>query len=89
MDYFEIGVYGVMFGLNVLFGWLGMKWMQRKGYAETAWVILVLSLVIGFVLPLLVVSFLPGRRHPAPRRNLQRRALPAANLPQPRKQNAS
>lgn len=80
MNIVEIVMLAVFLGLNVLFGFLGMRWMQRKGYPDSAWVILVLSICSGFVLPLLVVSFLPSRR-----RVVARRALPtAAQRPQAR-----
>lgn len=83
MEYIEIAAYAVLIGLNVLFGWLCMNWMRRKGYEDIAWLGLVLSLVTGFVFALLVVSFLPGRRQRVARRPLNR-AMPKPRLPQAR-----
>ncbi len=84
MTMFEIGMLAGMAVLNLAFGVAGMRWMQRKGYPESAWVILVLSICMGFVLPLLVVNFLPSRRRPVERRPLRSFGdRPAPRLPQP------
>lgn len=87
MELFEVIAYGVLFGLNVLFGWLGSKWVTKKGYPELGWVIWLCCIVAGFVVPLLVVSFLPGRAHRVPRRRLKRGPghLAPARMPEPRK----
>lgn len=83
MEYFEIAAYAVLLVLNVLFGWLCMNWMRRKGYEDIAWLGLVMSLLTGFVVALLVVSFLPGRRQRVARRPLHR-PMPRARMPQAR-----
>ncbi|MBX3458836.1 MAG: hypothetical protein KF696_02585 [Planctomycetes bacterium] len=83
MEHFEIIAYGVLFVLNVLIGWACMGWMRRKGYADSAWVALVVSVAAGFVIAVLLVSFLPGRAHPAHRRPLNRPML-RPRLPQPK-----
>lgn len=84
MTEFDIGMLAGWALLNIAFGVAGMRWMQRKGYPESAWVILVLSICMGFVLPLLVVNFLPSRRRPVERRPLRSFGQrPAPRLPQP------
>lgn len=88
MTYFEIVAYPIAFGLNVLFSWLGARWIARKGYPELKWLMFGLGILIGFVLQLMVVSFMPGKRRPVPRRSLHR-ALPAAHMPQPRENAAT
>jgi hypothetical protein len=88
MEYFEIGAYAVLFVLNVLFSWLGARWIERKGYAEIKWLMFGLGICMGFVMQLLVISFLPGKRRPVARRSLNR-TLPTARMPQPRVNTAS
>ncbi|MBK8205185.1 MAG: hypothetical protein IPK87_00200 [Planctomycetes bacterium] len=80
MAYFEIVAYSIAFGLNVLFSWLGARWIERKGYPELKWLMFVLGTLTGFVLQLMVVSFMPGKRRSVPRRSL-RRAMPAPQMP--------
>lgn len=83
MEPLIITIYAIAIALNIFFGWLGSRWMARKGYPELGWLIWLACIVTGFVLPLLVVSFIPGRRKPVPRRSLQRQ-LPKARLPERR-----
>jgi len=80
METHELVIYGILGALNALFGVLGWRWIARKGYPELGWVMLLLSLLIGFVVPLLVISLLPGRGRPVARRSL-RRVLPPARMP--------
>jgi MFS family permease len=84
METIELVILGFALSLNVLFGWLGARWVARKGYPDWRLPVFVASLFAGFVLPLILISVLPGRRHPAPRRSLHRK-LPNARMPQPRK----
>jgi hypothetical protein len=83
MEYFQIAVYVVALGLNVLFGWLGARWIARKGYPEMYWLMFALSVVAGFIVPLIVISILPGKARHVPRRSLNRKP-PAPRMPQPR-----
>jgi hypothetical protein len=83
MEPTQIVVYSIALVLNVLFGWLGSRWMAKKGYPEYGWIIWLASIVGGFIVPLIVVSILPGRGRPVKRRPLVRK-LPQARMPQPR-----
>lgn len=83
MEPLQLTVYAIAFVLNVFFGWLGSRWMARKGYPEYGWLIWLACILAGFVVPLIAVSLLPGRGQPVRRRSLHRQ-LPKARLPQPR-----
>ncbi|MBZ0138123.1 MAG: hypothetical protein K8I27_17335 [Planctomycetes bacterium] len=83
MEYFVIGLYAAAFGLNVLFAWLGARWVARKGYPELYWLMFVIGVFAGFVMTLLVISVMPGKARRVPRRSLHRK-LPAPRLPQGR-----
>ncbi|MCA8916893.1 MAG: hypothetical protein KDB90_15980 [Planctomycetes bacterium] len=86
MEWVELLIYGIAFVLNVLFGWLGARWVARKGYPEWRTAVWMSSIFLGFVVPLIIISAIPGRARPVPRRNLQRR-LPNARMPLPRQRD--
>ena len=86
METFEIVAYSVLFGLNVLFGWLGARWVKKKGHPELTWVIWLVSLLAGFFWALIIVSFLPAKARRVPRRQLMRSPghKPNLRMPKPR-----
>lgn len=88
METYEIIGYSIMFGLNLLFSWLGARWIAKKGYPELKWLMFGLGIAIGFVMQLLVISFMPGKRRPVRRRSLHRK-LPQARMPEAREKVVS
>lgn len=83
MEFLPIATWGIGIFLNVLFSWLGALWIEKKGYPELKWIMFGVGIVIGFVLQLIVITFMPGKRRPVPRRSLHRK-LPQARLPERR-----